>query len=68
MNHNNVTWVTQFNYLRYMFDSASKQQDKCEIEKRLRNMRIMGNVIATRIRHTSAFVKKNLFQTPLALN
>jgi len=58
-----MTWVTQFNYLRYMFDSASKQQDKCEIEKRLRNMRIMGNVIATRIRHTSAFVKKNFFST-----
>jgi len=63
INHNNVTWVTQFNYFRYMFDSASKQQDKCEIEKRLRNMRIMGNVIATRIRYTSAFVKKNLFST-----
>jgi len=30
MNHNNVTWVTQFNYLRYMLDSASKQQDKTD--------------------------------------
>jgi len=63
MNQNVLTWVTQFNYLGYMFDSASKQQDKCEIEKRLRNMRIMGNVIATRFRHTSDSVKKILFST-----
>jgi len=32
MNHNDLTWVNEFNYLGYMFDSASKQQDKCEIE------------------------------------
>ena len=48
-----LVWDTSFNYLGFHIATGKKHNDHLEIEKRLREIRVRSNMLATRFSTTS---------------
>jgi len=56
-----LKWVDSFNYLGFCIASGKRHNDTDEIEKRLRELRIRANMIASRFHHATSDIKRTNF-------